>query len=294
MKKYILGFVLLITTNGISAESPRAQTIEKSISVNDTERSYMLYIPQNVSSNAPLIIFSHGGGGSAKHSFKYSGFNDVADQNKFIVAYSNGNEGKLAQNLRTWNAGRCCGPSIKQKIDDVAYFDSMMKDILKQNIIDPKRVYISGMSNGAMMTYRLVCELPEYFAAAVAVSGTLGIEECNKGENIPFYHMHGSADTTVPFNGGKGRFSDEKGHRSVAESLKMIMQKRNCAEPVIATQANGNTLTKYTCKTGAPVQLLTIKEGEHEWPGGKKLFGGKMGKFSAAEEAWSFFKNYSK
>lgn len=292
MKKiFFLSGVFLFFNLTTRAAAPLNQ-----IKVDSQDRSYMMYVPANLpKEKVPLMIFLHGGFGSADHSYENIGFNEVADKNQFIVAYPNGTSIRAGRNFRVWNAGQCCGPAQKNNVNDVHFIEMMIKEIIQKYPVDPKRVYVSGMSNGAMMTYRLVCELPELITAAIPVSGVIEIDNCKAGQNIPLMHIHGTADASIQFNGGKSPRTGDIIHRSVPETMKIITQLRHCPEPKINKLSHGDTETRYECQE-APVILYTILNGEHTWPGGASWRNKikNKGAFSASEEAWKFAKTFTK
>jgi polyhydroxybutyrate depolymerase len=61
-------------------------------------------------------------------------------------------------------------------VDDVAFLDALLDDLAGAYRVDPRRVFATGMSNGAMMAYRLASELSERIAAVAPVAGTMATE----------------------------------------------------------------------------------------------------------------------
>ncbi len=267
--------------------------------VGGNERSYKLFVPKVSARDAmPLMIVMHGGLGNADETERTTGMNEVAQANGFLVAYPNGTGGRLLPNRRTWNAGRCCGPAVERKVDDVAFIHAMLADIARHHPFDRSRVYATGISNGAMMAYRLACELPGDIAAIVPVSGTLALNSCPGAKNIPVLHIHGGKDSNVPFQGGRGENAIAGvDHRSVPDSLRMIASAHGCgAGSSEKDLPDGSELTTWNCKGKAALQLRLIPNGEHVWPGGdsrrnRKLYGGS---FSASQAAWEFARQYKK
>ena len=75
---------------------------------------------------------------------KFCGLNETADQHGFVVVYPNGT-GRLG-NLLTFNGGNCCGSAMTNNVDDVAFTKALLDDLAKVVKVDPKRVYVTGMS----------------------------------------------------------------------------------------------------------------------------------------------------
>ncbi|TXH99279.1 MAG: hypothetical protein E6Q72_00075 [Pseudomonas sp.] len=263
------------------------------------ERSYKLFVPAGAPQEPlPLMIVMHGGLGNADETERTTGMNRVAQDNRFLVVYPNGTGLRLLKNRRTWNAGKCCGPAVERQIDDVGFIRAMLDDISTHHPLDRSRIYATGISNGAMMAYRLACELPNEIAAIVPVSGTLALNSCAGARDIPVLHIHGGKDSNVPYNGGMGENAIAGvAHRSVPDSLRMITSAQSCSGDISERNlADGSRQSSWNCQGKAPVQLRLIPDGEHVWPGGNsrrndRLYGGN---FSASQAAWDFVSQFRK
>ncbi len=276
----------------------KGEAVVHETTVNGETRSYIVYTPAaRETKGLPLMIVLHGGLGNAAYMERTAGMDAVADSGNFIVAYPDGTGGRLnvMKNRRTWNAGRCCGQAVKQDVDDVLFIRKMIDEIGAKYAIDTRRVYVTGMSNGAMMAYRLACEIPDRIAAIIPVSGTLAVDSCDRAKNVPVLHIHGDRDDHVPFFGGKG---DESmagvSHRSVPDTIKLMIRARQCFAPEEKMLNNGIQATTYSCRNGAPVSLYVIKGGGHAWPGGTEPNASKTANISASELAWEFAKQFQK
>jgi polyhydroxybutyrate depolymerase len=242
------------------------------------------------------MIVLHGGLGSAESIETTTGMNQVADAGRFLVAYPNGIEGSgRMANRRTWNAGRCCGPARRRGVDDVAFIARMIDQIAVEHPTDPSRIYAVGLSNGAMMAYRLACEMPDRLAAVVAVAGPLAVESCSGSNPVAIYHIHGAADRNVPLEGGRGSAGLSRvSHRSLAESIEIVTATRGCSAPRTAEVSGGDRETHYDCRDGATVKLRVIAGADHGWPGaqGRGGAGIEASRFSASVEAWEFVSEF--
>src|SRR6202035_2271000 len=96
----------------------------------------------------------------------------TADAKGFVTVYPNGTG---LGPVQTWNAGGFV-KGIESRADDVAFLKTLLDDVATRVNVDPKRVYACGMSNGAMMCYRLAAELSDRIAAIAPVAGTIAIE----------------------------------------------------------------------------------------------------------------------
>jgi len=302
---YLLSIALLLSLacyNRAAAEDQTGRGVRTThdLKIQGDKRSYNLYRPVLPKGEKfPLMIVLHGGLGNAKTIEASTGMDAVADSNEFIVAYPEGTGGRIGKkkDRRTWNAGNCCGPAAKQQVDDVGFIASMIDDIASKQPIDLRRVYVTGMSNGAMMAYRLACEIPQKLAAIIPVSGALGVDDCSKAKDVPVMHIHGDSDTHAPFEGGVGEESvTNVAYRSVPETMRMITAPRGCSGSETVALSSSIERTIYHCAYGGPVELLIIKGGGHAWPGGRRRpdQAGDPNAFSASQAAWNFAKQFTK
>ena len=161
-------------------------------------RTYLTYRPATAGKDAPLVVVLHGAAGSGRQAQESYGWDAAADKGGFVVVYPDGVN-------RTWNAGPgCCGVAARDNVDDVAFITRLVDEIPS---IDKKRVYATGISNGAMLAYRLACE-KDIFAAIGPVAGTM-ISDCPAPKPLSIIHIHGESDPTIPYEGGPGRRSND-------------------------------------------------------------------------------------
>jgi len=272
------------------------------------ERSYRVHVPTSKGEEGegrfPLVIVLHGGLGNGANAERRFGMNEVADREGFVAAYPDGIGGRrrLMADRRTWNAGECCGRAVREQVDDVGFIAAMIDRIQQEHRTDPSRVYVTGMSNGAMMTYRLVCELGDRIAAAVPVAGTLALAQCAGGRDVPILHIHGTADPNVPIDGGRGaRSIAGVEHRSLADTLALVTAGRDCGPPARDAQGpTGVESSRIECREGATVRLWLIPGGGHVWPGAASRRtptdaavsgGAPAATVSASEAVWNFVRN---
>ncbi|MEI7781199.1 MAG: PHB depolymerase family esterase, partial [Planctomycetota bacterium] len=125
----------------------------------DHDRSYLVHVPPQYDPGTPMpvVLAFHGGGANAGNMIVFSGLNDKADQAGFIAVYPDGS-GRLDRML-TFNAGNCCGHAAAHNIDDVAFTRHVLDDLEGVANVDRRRIFATGMSNGAMMAYRVAADL---------------------------------------------------------------------------------------------------------------------------------------
>lgn len=264
------------------------------------ERSYLLYAPTNYDPGQawPVVLVFHGGGGNAENARRMTGFNEVAEGEGFLVVYPNGN-GRLEERILTWNAGTCCGYAMEEGVDDVGFVRALLADLAGVANIDPKRVYATGMSNGAMMAYRLACDADDLVAAIGPVAATQNVRVCAPEDPVSVIHFHGSEDKQAPYEGGVGAESITKvDYASVAETVAFWVEQNGCVGEG-DMQTTGNVVQEgyAACELGSAVVLYSVLGGGHAWPGGQK---GRVGgdepsdEISASELMWAFFQAHPK
>ncbi len=277
-----------------NSDDPALQ--EHSVSVDNESRVYSIFIPDKLTNPAPVIFAFHGGAGSAQNIARQTGFNALARREGFVVVYPQGT-GRIA----TWNAGKCCGTAQKKNIDDLAYIREVMKDVSSLAPVDRGRVFATGMSNGAMMSFRLACEMPDVFRAVAPVAGRMVVaQDCQPGRSVSLAIFNALDDFNVPFDGGvptkgiQAKFKSGVSYPSVKETLGVWVKNNKCeGKPQLQKQEKYEVL-EYHCAGDNRIKLYTLYEGGHSWPGGVKGYSKgdtPTQALSAIEEMWEFFKN---
>jgi len=279
--------------------------VERSVVVGGVKRTYLLHLPAGraSASGLPLVVVYHGGGGNGRNAARMSGMDAKADRAGFVVAYPNGTGPALANALLTWNAWLCCGTALDRRADDVGFTRAMVEAIARDQGIDRRRVYATGMSNGAMMAYRVACEAADVFAAIAPVAGAQDTDDCRPSAPVSVIAFHGTADHHVKYDGGAPDVSLDRHPRadkSVATTIAFWAWRDRCATPP-ARSRNGHVLHEtYTCespRTG--VELYAIDGQGHAWPGGTAgLRAGNVdlptSEISATDLMWDFFARHPK
>ena len=253
---------------GQAVGSPESSTIpvgqsSRSIEWGGASRTFHLYRPQGLTGAAPLVVMLHGGfgnGAQAEHSYHWD---TEADKGHFLVAYPDGQG-------RAWNAGGCCGNPAQSNLDDVGFITAMVGAIEQQLTIDPARVYVTGMSNGAMMSLRLACET-DIFAAIAPVAGTM-VTDCSRARPTSVLQIHGTADASVPYNGGPGKSLKIDGTPRVdgppVPVVNAAWRAIDACGPPASTTAGPVTTETAGCPDGRTVELISVADAGHQWPGG--------------------------
>ncbi len=300
-------FAAIVVLGASMSEAEGAQGMdEHRISVAGRSRSYYLYIPPLWSQrqDKSVVIALHGGGTNGGSMARFSALSEKARKDGFMVAYPNGS-GRSSKVL-TWNSGACCGYASEHQIDDVQFINRLIDELIAQTGVDPVRVYVTGISNGAMMAYRIAAELAERVAAVAPIAGTLDIDPSAIRGAVPVIHFHGTKDQYVPFGGGHGPRSALKDvHRSVDETLQAWINVNGAgSRPIVYNMPDvandGTTVIRYTYSSPNDPQavvLYKIVGGGHTWPGQpshERVLGPTTMDISANDLMWEFFLSHRK
>lgn len=80
----------------------------------------------------------------------------------------------------------------------MSLFLRLVKHIRKHEAVDQQRVYIGGLSMGAMGTYEALRRKPKFFAAAFAICGGDNTANVRRYKHVPLWIFHGEQDDVVP------------------------------------------------------------------------------------------------
>jgi polyhydroxybutyrate depolymerase len=275
--------------------------VVRTIRVAGTTRSYLVHLPANrptsEGSPIPVVLSFHGAAQDAERQRRLSRLDATADRYGFVVVYPQGTRDLLGGG-RAWNAGTCCARAARVRSPDVAFTSQLLDDLRHVVDVDPRRVFATGMSNGAMMAYRLGCELAGRIAAVAAVSGALMVSPCRPARPVSVLAVHGTADRIVPAGGGVGRPRYLGTLPSVEESVAPFLAADQCpvpARPRAAVQADARVTTYAGCRDGTAVETVLVEGGGHTWPGGAAFPAGgtTSTRTDANELIWRFFARHA-
>lgn len=238
------------------------------------------------------------------------GFDKLSDKKGFVAVYPDG----IGKN---WNDGRKGEETgyraHKESIDDVGFISALIDALIKKLNIDPRRVYVTGISNGAIMSYRLACELTEKIAAVAPVAGSIPqnlYPSCSPSRPISVLAINNVNDPLVPFAGGDitGPFGFKKLGKvlSTPETIRFWVNHDKCSSSPVVTYEpdkdpkDGTRVRKEVYrngKDGTEVVLYAIEGGGHTWPGGwqylpERTIGKTSRDIDANEVIWDFFEKH--
>ncbi|HMP72374.1 MAG TPA: PHB depolymerase family esterase [Kiritimatiellia bacterium] len=254
----------------------------------------------------PLVFNFHGGGGSPDSARRTTGFNDLADQHGFLVAYPAGSSADDPEKRLTWNVLVSQTFATSAGKDDLGFIRALLDDLPQLFTVDPRRIYATGMSQGGMLCYRIACDpdLSARFAAIAPVAAVMTVDPdaCNPARFVSILHIHGADDEFVPFAGGVGpklRRLDPVERPPVMDTLRFWIDHNDIsATPLQERSAGEARLTAFGPEgTQGEVRLWNVGNAGHTWPGGESLLpaivlGRTSNDINASELIWDFFRNH--
>ena len=296
---FVTCVALALIANAASAEQ---------IKIDSLTRTFAAQLPDN--KPAPLVIVLHGNTQTGADMTTRTSWPDVAKREHFAVVFPDGLN-------RAWadfrpNANRA-GRAPPEGTDDVAFIVKLIEKFIADGVADPKRIYVTGVSNGAAMAMTLVCARADLFAAAASVIMNLTDESaraCHPSRPVPMLMMNGTADPLIPFQGGRGssRFA-VAGFWSTEKTLDFWRRANGCETRDVAVadlddrdKSDQSTVTRISarCPRGSDVVLYRINGGGHRMPGGfpdarfpravDAFLGPQNRDIDGAEAIWGFFR----
>ena len=303
MMKCVAILMVGLSSSFAFAQDGEQRLQRRMINVGGVERTYFLHQPSSGTGDKmrPLVIVLHGGGGTAQIGAMMTGFNAKSDKEGFLVAYPNGS-GLLGDRLLTWNAKHCCAYAMRNVVDDIGFLNNLIDSLVATERVDAKRVYMTGMSNGGMMTFRAALQLSGKIAAIAPVVGAMFGDETPPPLAMPVLMFNSRIDEIVPMDGGRGvnrigMVVGDLAYRPTSYALDFWAKANDCKSPPSVTAGAQLTITSFSeCKGRARVTLYTLDGGGHSWPGGRRP--GRAGADkpvkspNATDVMWDFFKAF--
>lgn len=311
MKRVVLLITGLLVVFCLRAKDI-SDTQECSFKWDGYKRTYLVHVPSNLKKgdSPALLIALHGGGGKAKGMITLTrgGLNSLADGEGFIVVYPQGYK-------KHWNDGRVGAndPANRKDIDDVGFISALIDRMIEEHGVDENRIYVTGISNGGMMSYRLACELSGRIAAIAPVATSMPInmpDACSPGDPMAVLIISGNYDPLIPFEGGEIQVGKLKRGRviSVPQCITYWVRHNGCSSApeitmlpdIVANDGTRVRVEEYPgCQERGTVTAYIIEGGGHTWPGGLQYLGERtIGKtcrdIDANQVIWDFFKQHSR
>jgi polyhydroxybutyrate depolymerase len=269
---------------------------------------YLRYVPAVTADPPALVVDLHGFVEGADIHVLMSDLAELAEREGFVLVTPQGS-GRVAY----WNSGlRPHGPP------DLDFVTAVIDEVEAALCTDPRRVFVTGLSNGAFMSSTIGCELAARVAAIAPVAGVRFEPGCEPSRPMPVIAFHGTEDSLVRFDGGdpeadnaladldlaidEGAAANFAGivFRPVPDVMADWAAADGC-DPDAVEEAIGTDVVHLRwegCAGGADVELYRVDGGGHSWPGSEfsvalaDIVGATTTTISANELMWSFFEDH--
>jgi polyhydroxybutyrate depolymerase len=288
------------------------------LTVDGVDRRALVHLPTAYDGKAamPVVLMFHGNGGTAESVVKETGWVAKSDASSFIVVFPEATRPDMTQppkfgrNNPAWNDGSGRFHAGERNITDVAFIAALLDHLEAKFVVDKRRVFATGFSNGASMAFRVGLELSDRIAAIAPVSGALWIAEPKIARPLSLLYITGTADPINPMEGGAPKMASGTGFNRVPEKAKPPVREMvqawvkllGCEEEAesIASTIEGITTIVHTGgRDGTEVVFTTIEGHGHIWPGGKSplpafILGKATSRLNANDAVWDFFQAHPK
>jgi len=277
MLKFFIVLVLLVSVSfGCKMQWKYGESSNGCMIVDGQKREFRYFIPEHAKGVIlPLIVGLHGGGGNPKRFEKYTRFSIISEKTaSFIVVYPKGKN-------KHWNDGR---KGLNENIDDVKFIESLINIVPR---VDKTEIYVTGMSNGGIMTQRLACDIPNKISGIAVVASTMTnklYNKCKTNKPIPALFVFGDKDTSFIKNGNiVSPLNQEKSrgrHIGIIKTINYWSKRNKCKK----REDLGKKLNKHTASFGKfkddgtkiriynyegcekRLRFYDVQGGGHRWP----------------------------
>ena len=276
--------------------SPEGITERLTFTHDGTDRRYFLHVPENLPQNAPLLIVMHGYTGAAGNIMEYSGLNQVADENGFVVAYPQGLRDESGN--RFFNVGYDFHQGEDAAVDDLGFIKALVANLQETYSLSNENVFATGMSNGGDMSYLLACQASDVFKAIAPVAGMILqwiYEACAPETPMPVFEIHGTDDFVTFWEGDMNNEDGWGAYPDVPTMMDFWVELNGLDQSETTDLADSNSSDgsqvvferHWSESTVNEVWLYKVVGGGHDWPGAS----GNMD-ISASTDMWMFFSKF--
>lgn len=276
----------------------RVQASELLLQVAGVDRRAIIVNAPPQGQRQPVVLVLHGGAGSADAQRQRTGFDELAQREGFTAVYPEGSAWGRGQHA--WNTGYLQRRQVGHA-DDIGFLDALIDTLIERHGADPARIYMSGGSNGAMMTLVYASKRAGRLAAIAPVVGAMFSFEDRPSRPLPILLINGAADAEVPIEGGMSRnpivrSAQAAPYKSLDETLGFWVEADRSSPTPVVKQTGTLTTRTYPPQPGGAVTVSIVDAaGGHGWPGTPATRRGNapIQGFQGAQRVWSFFKEQS-
>ena len=237
------------------------------ILVNDGMREFRLSVPSSeVGTKLPLIIAFHGGGGAEEDFQQQDEFDQLGEQEKFIMVYA------VAEDGRSSAEGEWFLNTAATSFEDNDFTEAIVDNLSSQYCLDQDRLYAIGYSLGSMYTYEIACQLNHRFAAVASFAGTMPVdpETCDLVGNMGILHIHGKLDYIIDYDDDwDWKDGEHEGVGTMSNVPGMIeawSMRANCLSSDTDADLFLEHITHSECFGEVRVEHYGMEFWEHTWP----------------------------
>ncbi len=254
----------------------------------------------------PLVLDLHGYLEGAGVHVGHSKLSTMGREQGFLVITPQGTGERVFWNFRQQPEGP----------PDLAFLEAVLDEVESTHCVDRRRIFVTGLSNGAFMTSTLGCELADRIAAIAPVAGVRFEDGCEPARPLPVLAFHGTADTFVAYDPDESEeepapsgptttdptFDDTENFsgtewRPVVDHLGDWAEANGCTGDPSEERVGSDVVHVrwQGCPEGAEVELFRVDGGGHAWPGSdfsraiERVVGKTTFEIDANDEMWAFF-----
>ena len=296
MKKILLVFFIIFFCKHLEAQ------ISDSILWNGKQRTFKYFLPASYNGiqKIPMVISLHPSISNADNHMNVATWQLLGDTANFISVYPNGTSTIQGSTNYSWNAYNL---STGSTADDVGFLNALLDSMISNYAIDTCRIYISGFSNGAWMTWRMMCDFTNRFAAVAPLSGSWKYGKdgycdhggCN-GSTIPGTNPPSQESTIncvpskrIPYMYYRGTNEANLTDRAITDPNGNYFWSRHNGCDTIASIdtliSNSDQIIReryLNCQDSTETIIMNVVGNSHTWHQ------------SATNEFWKFLRKYSK
>ena len=261
--------LVLVVGGGAAAwwwyNRPTSTMERKSISTADGKREFAWFTPKSIIDDGerhPLVIVLHGLGMEGEGIAFVGAWGAPAETGEFLVAFPDGLDS-------SWNAGSCCGPSMRNDANDVGFINDLVAWAREQPEVDPERISLAGFSNGGMLALTLACN-PPAGVEAVVTSGSLPTAGCTPEVPPDVMLITSTSDPTVPPSGGTGTLAADDVSApfpSLDDSVAAMTEAHDCGGPEPLEAPFPGVMTTRSCADDSHLDNAFWPELGHSYNG---------------------------
>ena len=259
-----------------------------SIEVDGVEREFRLSAPSSEpGTRLPLVIAFHGGTDSQEDFAQQEQFDQLGEQEKFIMAYA------IAEQDRTAAEGEWFLNTAATSEEDNNFAEAIVDELSESYCVDQDRLYAIGYSLGAMFTYEIACQLNHRFAATASFAGTMPVnpESCDIARGIGILHIHGKLDYIIYYHQDwEWKDGEHEGVGTMSEVPNLIdywAAKSSCQAISVETSLTEEHIIHNGCMDDAIIEHYGLQLWDHNWPG-------EVDGEPTYELMWNFLSQFSK